>query len=151
MPFGLTNAPSTFQHLMDEVVHPFLRKFLLVFLEDILVYNPTWESYLQHLETTLLQLQEHHLFVKRSKCLFGVEQVEYLVHIISKGVAADPAKIHSMLDWPVPKTITRLRGFLGLTGYYWKFVRDYGKICMLLTDLLKKGNFAWNPAAEEAF
>jgi hypothetical protein len=152
MPFGLTNAPSTFQHLMNEVFRPFLRKFILVFLDDILVYSPTLEAHLHHLETTLLQLQKHQLFVKRSKCSFGVEQVEYLGHIISKeGVAADPTKISSMLDWPIPKTITGLQGFLGLTGYYRKFVRDYGKICRPLNALLKKGNFVWNSGAEEAF
>jgi hypothetical protein len=110
------------------------------------------EAHLHHLETTLLQFQKHQLFVKRSKCSFGVEQVEYLGHIISlEGVAADPAKISSMLDWPIPKTITGLRGFLGLTGYYRKFVRDYGKICRPLNALLKKGNFVWNLGVEEAF
>lgn len=152
MPFGLTNAPSTFQHLMNEVFCPFLRRFILVFLDDILVYSPTWETHLQHLEATLQKLHQYQLFVKRSKCSFGVGQVEYLGHIISKtDVAADPSKIQSMLDWPVPKTPTELRGFLGLIGYYRKFVPNYGKICAPLTNLLKKGNFAWSPVADESF
>ncbi|XP_026443768.1 uncharacterized protein LOC113343885 [Papaver somniferum] len=152
MPFGLTNAPASFQALMNDVFHPHLRKFILVFFEDILVYSPDMESHLEHLEITLKTLQQHTLYAKLSKCTFGQSKVEYLGHIITgEGVKVDPAKVECMLKWTIPTTLKELIGFLGLTGYYRKFVQGYGIICKPLTELLKKDNFHWNADAQAAF
>jgi hypothetical protein len=152
MPFGLCNAPSTFQAAMNAIFRPYLRKFILVFFDDILIYSPNWDSHLQHIRRTLEILTSHSFVVKPSKCIFGRTEVDYLGHlIIVTGVKVDPHKIATMQSWPQPKTITELRGFLGLTGYYRKFVQFYGIIARPLTQLLKKGQFGWNPEAEATF
>ncbi|GJV39840.1 retrotransposon-related protein [Tanacetum coccineum] len=148
----LTNAPSKFQSLMNEVFRQFLRKFTLVFFDDILVYSPTEASHEEHLRTVLHTMRNHKLYAKKSKCVFGSNHVEYLGHIISdKGVATDPAKIEVMKNWPIPKSLKQLRGFLGLTGYYRRFVRDYAIISQPLTALLKKNAFKWRANAQTAF
>ncbi|XP_026396241.1 uncharacterized protein LOC113290867 [Papaver somniferum] len=126
MPFGLTNAPATSQALMSDIFKPFIRKFILVFFDDILVYIPDMESHLVHLQQVLSVLRQHQLHAKLSKCCFAQSELEYLGHIITpSGVVADPSKISSMTSWPTPTTIKALRGFLGLTGYYRKSVKDY--------------------------
>lgn len=145
MPFGLTNAPSTFQSVMNDLFRPYLRRFVLVFFDDILIYSPTVASHVKHLEIVLTLLFQHHFYANYKKCSFGNTEVSYLGHIISgQGVAADPEKIAAMKDWPVPKSLTELRGFLGLTGYY-------GQTARPLTDLLKKNSFCWTTAATDAF
>jgi hypothetical protein len=152
MPFGLCNASSTFQSLMNHVLCPFLRHFFLVFFDDILIYSKTWPSHLSHVNQVLHLLSKHQLFLKESKCAFGASKVEYLGHIVDKdGVQMDPKKIESKQDWPRPKTVKILRGFLGLTGYYRKFVRSYGKIAAPLTSVLKNNAFTWTSAMDHAF
>ncbi|XP_074327173.1 uncharacterized protein LOC141665091 [Apium graveolens] len=152
MPYGLTNAPASFQALMNEVFEEYLRKFVLVFFDDILVYNSNLEEHKHHLKLVFDKLRANSLFVKWSKCEIAKEEVEYLGHVISsKGVAADQKKIKAMITWPQPKNIKGLRGFLGLTGYYRRFVKDYGVISRPLTQLLKKGSFNWNDDSTTTF
>jgi hypothetical protein len=152
MPFGLCNAPSTFQSLMNHVFRPFLLHFVSVFFDDILIYRKTWTNHLAHVDRVLHLLSQHQLFLKQSKCAFGALEVEYLVHLVGKDdVRVDPKNIEAMQDWPHPKTLKSLRGFLGLTGYYRKFVKNYGKIIARLTALLKKNSFTWTPSASQAF
>ncbi|RLN25665.1 uncharacterized protein C2845_PM07G31520 [Panicum miliaceum] len=152
MPFGLTNAPSTFQCIMNEVLKPFLRKFVLVFLDDILIFSPSLQAHEEHVQQVFEVLRNHKFFLKPSKCSFAQHSLEYLGHIISRdGVATDPAKTKAMLQWPRPASITEVRGFLGLTGYYRKFVRNYGVLAKPLTQLLQKRQFQWTDQAEHAF
>jgi hypothetical protein len=152
IPFGLCNAPSTFQSLMNHVFRPFLHNRVLVFFDDILIYRKTWTDHLDHVDRVLHLLSQHQLFLKQSKCAFGASEVEYLGHIVgNNGVRVDPKNIESMQDWPHPKTLKILRGFLGLTGYYRKFVKNYGNIVAPLMALLKKNSFTWTPVATQAF
>ena len=145
MPFGLTNAPATFQALMNEVLGPFLRRFVLVFFDDILIYSTSWADHLKHVKAVFQLLRQHHLCVKRSKCSFGASSVGYLGHIISEnGVAMDPTKVATVEAWPRPRTVRALRGFLGLTGYYRKFIASYGAVASPLMALLKKEAFSWS-------
>lgn len=125
---------------------------MLVFFDDILIYSKTYEEHLKQLEMVLQLLQNHCLFAKKSKCEFGTQQIHYLGHVINPdGVSTDQDKIDCMLKWSTPTTIKGLRGFLGLTGYYRRFIRNYGVMSRPLTDLLKKGKFGWNDQAAQAF
>ncbi|KAH9670785.1 hypothetical protein KPL70_017109 [Citrus sinensis] len=127
MSFGLCNAPSTFQAIMNSIFRPYLRKFILVFFDDILIYNPSWRSHLTHVKQAMEVLKQHQFFLKANKCTFGQQELEYFGHIItSHRVKVDETKIAAMVSWPQPKNISELRGFLGLTGYYRKFVQGYG-------------------------
>ena len=152
MPFGLTNASASFQNLMNDVFKPYLRDFILVFFDDILIYNKTRDDHLQHLQITFALLRQHQLYVNKSKSAFGQNKIEYLGHIVSgTEVEADPRKVQDIMDWPIPASVKELRGFLGLTGYYSKFVPGYGHICKPLYLLTKKDGFHWNLATTEAF
>jgi hypothetical protein len=152
MSFGLTNAPATFQALMNEVLRPFLRWFVLIFFDDILVYSSSWAEHLRHLHLVFTKLQEQNLVVKRSKCAFGERTVGYLGHVISKdGIAMDAAKVQAVLDWPRPRSVRDVRRFLGLAGYYCRFIKNYGAIAEPLTHLLRKGAFQWSDKAIGVF
>nr|KYP43863.1 Retrovirus-related Pol polyprotein from transposon 297 family [Cajanus cajan] len=137
---------------MNVIFSKFLRKFLLVFFDDILIYSKSKVEHLQHLRKVLSVMRANKLFAKKSKCYFGVNRVEYLGHFLSKdGVSTDLVKIQAVKDWPLPQTIKQLRGFLGLTGYYRRFVKGYGTIARPLIDMLKKDNFSWTYKSKVAF
>ncbi|KAD7479631.1 hypothetical protein E3N88_02767 [Mikania micrantha] len=152
MPFGLTNAPSTFQSVMNDLFRPFLRRFILVFFDDILIYSSSMDAHVSHLSQALALLHSNRFFVKLSKCCFGQSQVSFLGHLLTaEGVHVEEEKISSIQSWPVPKSVKEVRGFLGLTGYYRRFVRNYGILARPLTDLTKKDAFNWNEQALSAF
>lgn len=153
MAFGLTGAPGTFEGAMNTTLAPVLRKFALVFFDDIFIYSKTYEDHLSHLAQVLAILAQHLWKVKLSKCAFAQQKIAYLGHVISgAGVATDDSKISTIRYWPVPLTVKEVRGFLGLTGYYRKFIRHYGIISKPLTVILKKGQvFAWTSKTETAF
>jgi hypothetical protein len=137
--------------LMNEVFKPFLRRFVLVFFDDILVYSTDLSTHILHLRLVLEVLHSNQLYAKRSKCCFGVTEIEYLGHLISsQGVRANRSKLASMTNWPIPRNIKSLREFLGLTGYYRKFIRGYGILAVPLTALLKNA-FTWTTNATDAF
>ncbi|TYK04972.1 Transposon Tf2-6 polyprotein [Cucumis melo var. makuwa] len=152
MPFGLTNAPSTFQALMNVVFRTYMRRFVLVFFDDILVYNKELEEHIQHLELMLEILRANELYANLGKCNFAKKRVNYLGHVISeKGVEVDLEKIRAISEWPIPTNVREVRGFLGLTRYYCRFEHNYGSIAGPLTQLLKNGSFMWNEEATASF
>lgn len=153
MPFGLTNAPAVFMRLMNQVFRDYLDKFVIIFIDDILIYSRTAEEHEEHLRRVLERLQEHKLYAKFSKCKFWKKEIGFLGHRVSaEGVAADPEKISAIKGWPQPTTVTEVRSFLGLAGYYRKFVNGFASLAKPLTKLTGKGvHFEWSPQAEEAF
>jgi hypothetical protein len=151
-PFGLTNALATFQSCMNHVFKKQLRKNLLVFFDDLLIYRKTWEEHLRHVDQILSIMEEQSLYAKESKCEFGKTKVLYLGHIIRvKGVQVHQEKIQAIMEWPTPKTLTELRGFLSMCTYYRKFVKGFSQLCAPLTDLTKKGAFKWSEEARFTF
>lgn len=152
MPFGLTNAPTSFQSLMNHLFKPFLRRFVIIFFDDLLVYSKSLQEHKEHLASIFKLIRVHQLFLNRKKCSFATSRVEYLGHFITKdGVSTDPDKIQAVEEWPHPQNLKQLRGFLGLAGYYRRFVKDFGKIAKPLTDMLKKDSFVWSPESTSAF
>ena len=153
MSFGLTNAPAAFMNLMNRVFEEFLDKFVIVFIDDILIYSKTNEEHGQHLELALRKLKDKQLYAKFSKCEFWLDKVVFLSHVVSnKGIMVDPAKIEAVKGWNQPKTITEIRSFLGLAGYYRKFVEGFSKLAMPLTQLTRKGHkFLWSETCEKGF
>jgi len=152
MSLGLTNAPCTFQAAMNNLLRPYLRQFFLVFFYDILIYSPTLQDHITHLQIILDLLETKQLFVKLTKCSFATNHVNYLGHVISlSGVAPDPEKVIVIHNWPQPQSLAELRGFLGLTGFYRKFVHHYATLVAPLTDLLHNQKFMWPVTADTTF
>ena len=153
MPFGLTNAPAAFMDLMHKVFRPYLDQFVIVFIDDILIYSRTPEEHERHLTIVLQTLREHKLYAKMSKCKFWMKEVKFLGHVVSEqGVVVDPAKIKAVMKWEPPKNVTDVCSFLGLAGYYRRFVEVFSKLAMPMTRLTKKGEkFLWTPECELVF
>ena len=153
MPFGLTNAPSTFQSLMNSIFKQQLRRFVLVFFDDILIYSKRWEDHLSHVKIVLAILRTHTLYAKRSKCCFGVDKVEYLGHFISgQRVSTDPKKIEAVINWSIPTSVKQLRGFLGLVEYYKRYMQSYCIIDQPLIAYLKATrSFQWSKRQMQHF
>ena len=153
MPFGLTNAPAIFMALMNKVFQPYLDKFVIVFIDDIMVYSRDEEEHANHLRLVLQTLREKQLYAKFNKCEFWLDQVVFLGHIVSReGIKVDPKKIEAVLNWEPPKNVPELRSFLGLAGYYRRFVEGFSIIAALLTKLLRKHvEYKWTEACQSSF
>ncbi|KAD3066980.1 hypothetical protein E3N88_34860 [Mikania micrantha] len=153
MPFGLTNAPAVFMDLMNRVFREFLEKFVIIFINDILIYSKSKEEHEGHLRIVLETLRQKKLYAKYSKCDFWLSQVSFLGHVVSAdGFMMDPAKIEAITKWPRPTSATEVRSFLGLAGYYHRFVEGFSIIALPLTQLLRKGvKFSWNDDREKSF
>ncbi|KAI3663974.1 hypothetical protein L6452_45207 [Arctium lappa] len=153
MPFGLTNAPVVFMDLMNRVCRPFLDKFVIVFIDDILIYSKDEFEHGKHLREVLEVLRREKLFAKFSKCEFWLQEVQFLGHVVSKDdVNVDPAKIEAMTSWEPPTSPTKVRSFLGLAGYYRRFIQDFSRIATPLTSLIRKNiKFLWTDAQEQVF
>jgi hypothetical protein len=150
MSFGLTNAPAHSMYLMNSIFMSELDKFVIVFIDDILVYS---KNKAEHLRIVLSRLREHQLYAKFSKCEFWLNEVPFLRHVLSaEGVAVDPGKVRDILDWKLPTTVHQVRSFLGMAGYYRRFIPDFSKISKPITELLKNQvKFVWSPDCEKAF
>ncbi|KAI3774329.1 hypothetical protein L1987_48880 [Smallanthus sonchifolius] len=153
MPFGLTNAPAIFMDLMNRVCKPYLDQFVIVFIDDILIYSKNKEEHEEHLRLILELLKQEQLYAKFSKCEFWIREVQFLGHVVNeKGIHVDPSKIEAIKNWAAPTTPTKVRQFLGLAGYYRRFIEGFSKIAQPLTTLTQKGKaYNWGDNQESAF
>jgi hypothetical protein len=153
MSFGLTNAPAQFTYLMNSVFMPDLDKFVVVFIDDILIYSKNEEEHAKHLRIVLTRLREHQLYAKFSKCVFWLEEIQFLGHVLSaKGIAVDPSKVKDILEWNSPTTMHQVWSFLGLAGYYRRLIPDFSKNFRPIIGLLKNDTkFDWSSKCNEAF
>ena len=153
MPFGLTNALSTFMRLMNEVLRAFIGKFVVVYFDDILIYSKSMDEHLDHLRAVFNALRDARLFGNLEKCTFCTDRVAFLGYVVTpQGIEVDKSKIEAIQGWPVPTTITQVRSFLGLAGFYRRFVKDFSTIAAPLHELTKKGvSFSWGKAQEHSF
>jgi len=154
MPFGLTNAPATFCTLMNDIFREWLDDFVVVYIDDILIYSGSLEEHAEHLRKVFQRLRENKLYAKLEKCKFGVTEVDFLGHrITQKGLKMDDHKVKAIVDWEPPKSVPAFRSFLGLASYYRKFIKNFAKIATPLTNLLKKSavTYEWVEACDEAF
>src|SRR4051812_7971372 len=153
MSFGLTNAPAYFMSMMNKVFMEFLDKIVVVFIDDILVFSKNEEEHAEHLRLVLEKLREHQLYAKFSKCEFWLKEVRFLGHVVSgEGIAVDPTKVESVTEWNAPTTVGEIHSFLGLAGYYRRFIENFSKIARPMTVLLKKDTkFVWTEECEASF
>ena len=142
MPFGLTNAPATFQTLMNQILRPYIDKFVLVYLDDILIYSNSDEEHLEHLRLVFEALREYKLYAKPSKCTFNQQTVEFCGHLVGQGVTRVlDSKVKAIQEWPQPRNVQEVRQFYGLVNYYRRFIRHFSIIAAPLSDLFKlEGN-----------
>jgi hypothetical protein len=147
MPFGLKNAPATFMRLMDNVLIPFTNSFVLVYLDEILIFSIMWEEHMRHIQQVLSTLRQHKLYANLEKCSFGMNKVQYLGYIVDEhGVHVDPNNIQVIYDWPAPTTLTDLQRFLGLSNFYRWFMLGFSHIAWVLNQVTKGGGrvkFVW--------
>ena len=153
IPFGLTNAPTAFMDLMNRVFRPYVDQFVVVFIDDILVYSKDAQEHEQHLKLVLQKLREKKLYANLSKCAFWLKEVSFLGHIVSaEGIRVDRTKIEAVVNWKPPQNVIEVRSFLGLVGYYRRFVRGFSVIASSFTKLLKKGiKFEWTEKCQNSF
>ncbi|XP_040998429.1 uncharacterized protein LOC121244400 [Juglans microcarpa x Juglans regia] len=153
MPFGLTNTPTVFMDLMNRVFHEFLDKFVVVFIDDILIYSKSETEHEEHLKLVLGTLRDKQLFAKLKKCEFWLDSITFLGHVVSKdGISVDPGKVEAVVNWSAPRNVHEVRSFLGLAGYYCRFIDGFSKIAVPLTALTRKNNkFEWTAKCEESF
>ncbi|KAI4320605.1 hypothetical protein MLD38_034066 [Melastoma candidum] len=153
MPFGLTNAPSTFMRLMNHVLRAYIGKFVVVYFDDILIFSKNEQDHVNHLRSVLEALRHEKLYANLKKCEFFLESVVFLGFVVSsRGVEVDEEKVRAIREWPTPTTISEVRSFLGLAGFYRRFVRDFSTIASPLTDIIKKEvGFRWGTEQEKAF
>jgi len=138
---------------MNPIFHAYLDRFVVVFIDDILIYYKFEEEHVEHMKIVLQVLKEKKLYAKLSKCEFWLNEVSFLGHIISgNGIAVDPSKVDAVSQWETPKSVTEVRSFLGLTGYYRRFIEGFSKLAVLLTQLTCKGRaFVWDVQCENSF
>jgi ribonuclease HI len=153
MSFGLTNAPAYFMNLMNKIFMEYLDKFVVVFIDDILIYSKNEQEHEEHLKLVLKKSREHEFYAKFSKCEFWLKEVAFLGHIITNGgIAVDPSKVSDVLKWEPPRTVSEISSFLGLAGYYHRFIEGFSKIVKPLTTLLEKDReFKWIGACQDSF
>ena len=153
MPFGLTNAPTAFMDLMHRVFHPYLDRFVVVFVDDILIYSETEEDHEDHLRVVLQTLRDHQLYAKFTKCEFWLTEVRFLGHVVSaSGVSIDPEKVEAVMSWKRSKSVFEIHNFLRLAGYYRRFIEDFSWLAAPMTKLTRKEvKFEWNDSCERAF
>ena len=149
MPFGLTNAPASFQRLMNRVFKEEMNVFVLVYLDDILVFSNSLEEHWEHLRVALRRLKEAKLYGRLHKCDFLKDRIDYLgFEVSAEGVHASPEKVKAIVEWPTPSSVKDVRSFLGLASYYQKFIRGFSELAKPLTNLTKKG-IEWHWESEE--
>ena len=153
MPFGLTNAPAAFMDIMNRVFQPYLDQFVGVFVDDILIYSQSEVEHEDHLRIVLQLLRDHQLYAKFSKCEFWLAEVGFLGHVVSaSGVSVDPGKVEAVMSWERPKSVFEIRSFLGLAGYYMRFIEDFSRLVAPMTRLTRKEvKFVWDDSYERAF
>ena len=153
MPFGLTNAPAAFMDLMHRIFQPYLDQFVVVFVDDILIYSQSEWEHEYHLRIVLQLLRDHQLYAKFSNCEFWFTEVRFLGHMVSSsGVSVDPEKVEAVMRLETPKSVCKIRSFLGLAEYYRRFIEDVSRLAATMTRLtLKEVKFDWDDRCEEAF
>jgi hypothetical protein len=153
MPFRLTNTPAFFMNLMNKVFMEELDKFVVVFIDDILIYSKNREDHKRHLRIVLGKLRAHQLYAKLSKCEFWLEKIAFLGHILTaEGIEVDPSKVEAVSKWRQPTNVNEVLSFLGMARYYRRFIKGFSSIARPMTELLKKDHkFVWTPKCEGSF